>query len=144
MARGPGLRKRSRRSLLLILLLLLLLLAHVSNTATTTSIDRRRSTLIHHRTTELCSLAVFTLAVLAAAARRRALPTTDLMLGATTGTIRARASAHRGNWGQLTPPGKMDEKLDSENMQKNTKMQILTKTVVCTRYCLCVCALRYL
>jgi len=27
------------------------------------------------------------------------------------------ASAH-GKWGQLTPPGKMDEKLKSENMQK--------------------------
>jgi len=23
-----------------------------------------------------------------------------------------------GKWGQLTPPGKMDEKLKSENMQK--------------------------
>ena len=28
------------------------------------------------------------------------------------------ASARRGTWGQLTPPGKMDEKLKSENMQK--------------------------
>jgi len=29
------------------------------------------------------------------------------------------ASAHRGKWGQLTPPPrKMDEKLKSENMQK--------------------------
>jgi len=28
------------------------------------------------------------------------------------------ASAHKGKWGQLTPPGKMDEKLKSENMQK--------------------------
>ena len=28
------------------------------------------------------------------------------------------ASAHRGKWGQLTPRGKMDEKLKSENMQK--------------------------
>jgi len=28
------------------------------------------------------------------------------------------ASAHRGKWGQLTPPGKIDEKLKSENMQK--------------------------
>jgi len=28
------------------------------------------------------------------------------------------ASAHRGKWGQLTPAGKMDEKLKSENMQK--------------------------
>jgi len=28
------------------------------------------------------------------------------------------ASAHRGKWSQLTPPGKMDEKLKSENMQK--------------------------
>jgi len=25
---------------------------------------------------------------------------------------------YRGKWGQLTPPGKMDEKLKSENMQK--------------------------
>jgi len=28
------------------------------------------------------------------------------------------ASAHRGKWGQLTPLGKMDEKLKSENVQK--------------------------
>jgi len=28
------------------------------------------------------------------------------------------ASAHRGKWGQLIPPGKMDEKLKSENMQQ--------------------------
>jgi len=29
------------------------------------------------------------------------------------------ASAHRDKWGQLTPPGKMDEKLKkSENMQQ--------------------------
>ena len=28
------------------------------------------------------------------------------------------ASVHRGKWGQLTPPGKMDEKLKTENMQK--------------------------
>jgi len=28
--------------------------------------------------------------------------------------------AHRGKWGQLTPRGKMDEKLNSENMQKRT------------------------
>jgi len=28
------------------------------------------------------------------------------------------ASAHRGKWGQLTPPGKMDEKLKSQKMQK--------------------------
>jgi len=28
------------------------------------------------------------------------------------------ASAHRSKWGQLTPPGKMDKKLKSENMQK--------------------------
>jgi len=27
-------------------------------------------------------------------------------------------SAHRGKWGQLTNPVKMDEKLKSENMQK--------------------------
>jgi len=32
--------------------------------------------------------------------------------------LTAWASAHRGKWGQLTPPGKMDEKLESENMQK--------------------------
>ena len=30
----------------------------------------------------------------------------------------AWASAHRGKWGQLTPPGNIDEKLRSENMQK--------------------------
>jgi len=30
----------------------------------------------------------------------------------------AWASAHRGKWGLLIPPGKMDEKLKSENMQK--------------------------
>jgi len=28
------------------------------------------------------------------------------------------ASAHRGKWGQVTPCGKMDEKLKSENVQK--------------------------
>ena len=28
------------------------------------------------------------------------------------------ASAHMGKWGQLTPLGKMDEKLKSENVQK--------------------------
>jgi len=28
------------------------------------------------------------------------------------------ASAHKGKWGQLTPLGKMGEKLKSENMQK--------------------------
>jgi len=33
--------------------------------------------------------------------------------------IQAWASAHRGKWGQLTPAGKMDEKLKSENMQKD-------------------------
>jgi len=34
---------------------------------------------------------------------------------------RAWASAHRGKWGQLTPsPGKMDEKLKSENTQKKS------------------------
>ena len=27
-------------------------------------------------------------------------------------------SVHRGKWGQLIPPGKMDEKLKNENMQK--------------------------
>jgi len=27
------------------------------------------------------------------------------------------ASEHRGKWGQLNPPWKMDEKLKSENMQ---------------------------
>jgi len=32
-------------------------------------------------------------------------------------TGKSWASAHRGNWGQLTP-GKMGEKLKSENMQK--------------------------
>ena len=30
----------------------------------------------------------------------------------------AWASAHRGKWGQLNPYGKMDEKLKSEDMQK--------------------------
>ena len=30
------------------------------------------------------------------------------------------ASARSGKWGQLTPPGKMGEKLKSENMQKNS------------------------
>ena len=30
------------------------------------------------------------------------------------------APAHRGKWGQLTPPWKMDEKLKSENIQKGT------------------------
>jgi len=33
-------------------------------------------------------------------------------------TMQAWTSAHRGKLGQLTPPGKMDEKLKSENMQK--------------------------
>jgi len=28
------------------------------------------------------------------------------------------SSTLRGKWGQLTPPGKMDEKLKSENMEK--------------------------
>jgi len=33
--------------------------------------------------------------------------------------LQAWASAHRGKWDKLTPPpGKMDEKLKSENMQK--------------------------
>jgi len=32
--------------------------------------------------------------------------------------ITSRASAHRGKWGQLTAHGKMDEKIKSENMQK--------------------------
>ena len=32
--------------------------------------------------------------------------------------MRPWASAHRGKWGQLTPPRKMDEKLKGENMQK--------------------------
>jgi len=32
-------------------------------------------------------------------------------------TGKSWASAHRGNWGQVTP-GKMGEKLKSENMQK--------------------------
>ena len=30
------------------------------------------------------------------------------------------ASAHRSKWGQPTPPGKIDEKLKSENMQKKS------------------------
>jgi len=30
------------------------------------------------------------------------------------------ASAHRGKWGQLTPLGKMDKKLKSENIQKES------------------------
>jgi len=33
------------------------------------------------------------------------------------GLAKSWASAHRGKWGQLTP-WKMDEKLKSENMQK--------------------------
>jgi len=32
--------------------------------------------------------------------------------------LKPRATAHRGKWGQLTPVKKMDEKLKSENMQK--------------------------
>jgi len=32
--------------------------------------------------------------------------------------MQAWASAHRSKWGQLTPPGKTDEKLKSEKMQK--------------------------
>jgi len=40
-------------------------------------------------------------------------------VGLGRGGRRAWASAHSGKWGQLTPPpGKMDEKLKSENMQK--------------------------
>ena len=35
------------------------------------------------------------------------------------------ASAHRGKWGQLTPHGKMDEKLKSENMQKKSSFLCL-------------------
>jgi len=35
------------------------------------------------------------------------------------GRLSSWASAHMGKWGQLTPhPRKMDEKLKSENMQK--------------------------
>ena len=38
---------------------------------------------------------------------------------------RSWASAHRGKWGQLTPaPGKMDEKLKSENMQKRAAFYV--------------------
>jgi len=33
-------------------------------------------------------------------------------------TLVPRAYAHRGKWGQLNPPGKMDEKLKSDNMRK--------------------------
>ena len=40
-----------------------------------------------------------------------------LWCGENTFCTPAWASAHRGKWGQLTP-GKMDEKLKSENMQK--------------------------
>jgi len=36
----------------------------------------------------------------------------------------AWASIHRGKWGQLTPPGKMDEKLRSENMQKTAVLYV--------------------
>jgi len=36
----------------------------------------------------------------------------------------AWASAHRGKWGQLTSPGKKDEKLKSENMQKRAVFYI--------------------
>jgi len=38
----------------------------------------------------------------------------------------SRASAHRGKWSQLTPPGKIDEKLKSEDMQKSSFLNILT------------------
>ena len=41
---------------------------------------------------------------------------TDLNFGLTLVGTRSCESAHRGKWGQLTP-GKMDEKLKSENMQ---------------------------
>jgi len=34
-------------------------------------------------------------------------------------------SAHRGKWGQLTPSGKMGEKLKSENMQKKSSFLCL-------------------
>jgi len=34
--------------------------------------------------------------------------------------LQSWASARRGKWGQLTAPGKMDEKLKSENMQKKS------------------------
>ena len=38
------------------------------------------------------------------------------------------AYAHklRGKWGQLTPPGKIDEKLKSENMQKRAVLYVYT------------------
>jgi len=37
----------------------------------------------------------------------------------------SRASAHRGKWSQLTPPGKIDEKLKSEDLQKSSFLNIL-------------------
>jgi len=38
---------------------------------------------------------------------------------------RAWASAHRGKWGQLTPPWKkMYEKIKSENMQKRQQFML--------------------
>jgi len=38
----------------------------------------------------------------------------------------ARASTHRGKWGQLTTLEKMDEKLKSENMQKRAVFYVIT------------------
>ena len=40
------------------------------------------------------------------------------------GTLGPWASALRGKWGHLTPLGKMDEKLKSENMQKKEQCSI--------------------
>jgi len=41
------------------------------------------------------------------------------------------ASAHRGKWGQLTPIGKMDEKLKSRNMQKEQFSEWGWRTALC-------------
>jgi len=40
------------------------------------------------------------------------------------------ASAHRGKWGQLTSPEKMDEKLKSENMHKGAVFYVYILRVI--------------
>jgi len=40
------------------------------------------------------------------------------------GITTAWVPAHEGKWGQLTPPGKMDEKLNNENMQKRAVFNV--------------------
>jgi len=59
----------------------------------------------------------------------------------------ARASTHRGKWGQLTTLEKMDEKLKSENMQKKSSFLCYYRAMLCIRgtshgpvsVCVCVC-----